>query len=713
MSLASILRAMLGDRPLFTFKAAGAGELQVVRFFGREGISSLFEFRIELAGPELALASLVDKPALLKIEGIDTPRHVHGVIAEVEYVGQTREHTLYEATLVPWIWRLQHRQSCRIFQDETTPQILQKVLKEAGLAKDWLRLDLVADYAPRNYCVQYRETDLAFISRLMEEDGIFYFFEHMAERHVLVLADHAGAHRPVPGAPTVWFMPPGGEMVADREHVRQLRFGERVRPGKVSLRDFNLHQPDLAMEVKEAGKLHAELEVYSYPGEYQDPATGGPHQGQSLARLRLEGQQAARRWGSGASDCPRLTAGHQFTLVGHLRHELDGAYRLLHVSHAGSQPQVLGHDASGDSSYSNEFSVTEMKQPFRAPQQTSRPVMRGLQSATVVGPETEEVFPDEHGRVKVQFHWDRAEPFDETSSCWVRVSQLWAGNGWGSMFLPRIGHEVLVDFLEGDPDRPVVVGRIYTGNNKTPYPLPEQKTRSTIKSESSLGDGGYNELRFEDLKGQEQVFLHAERNIDVRVNNDEFSTVWRDSHVTVGHDEGGKGGDSFVQLFRDHHLKVHRNTQAQLGGDVQLQVGGIDGAGRVDVHVRSDKLELVEGDRHEHVVKSTLEKVDGSVSRVVGGNEHVKIAGMLAVQTGDEVHFKAPKIVLDASEGLTIKGPGGFVTINSGGVYIVGQMVYINSGGAPIAGTDAKPGTAQDAKSSAPVAATPSERGSK
>jgi type VI secretion system secreted protein VgrG len=281
------------------------------------------------------------------------------------------------------------------------------------------------------------------------------------------------------------------------------------------------------------------------------------------------------------------------------------------------------------------------------------------------------------------------------------------------MFLPRIGHEVLVDFLEGDPDRPVVVGRIYTGNNKTPYPLPEQKTRSTIKSESSLGDGGYNELRFEDLKGQEQVFLHAERNIDVRVNNDEFSTVWRDSHVTVGHDEGGKGGDSFVQLFRDHNLKVHRNTQAQLGGDVQLQVGGIDGAGRVDVHVRGDRLELVEGDRHEHVVKSTLEKVEGSVSRVIGGNEQVKIAGMLAVQTGDEVHFKAPKIILDASEGLTIKGPGGFVTINSGGVYIVGQMVYINSGGAPIAGTDAKPGTAQDAKSAAPVAATPSERGSK
>jgi len=713
MSLLPILRALLGNQPLFTFKTAGMEGLRVVRFFGRESISGLFEFRLELAGPELELAALIDRPGLLQIEGVEVPRHVHGVISEAEYVGQTRTHQLYEATLVPWIWRLQHRQSSRIFQDKTTPQILEEVLTQAGLAKDWLRLDLVSSYAPRNYCVQYRESDLAFISRLMEEDGIFYFFEHAAERHVLVLADHPGAHRPVPGSPALWFMAPGGEMVADREHVRQLRFGERVRPGKVSLRDFNLHQPELAMEVKEASKLHAELEVYSYPGDYQDPSTGGPHQGQSLARLRLEGQQASRRWGAGESDCPRLTAGHTFSLVGHPRHELDGAYRLTHVSHQGNQPQVLDQDAAGDSSYSNEFGVTEMKQPFRVLQQTPRPVMRGLQSATVVGPESEEVFPDEHGRVKVQFHWDRAEPFDESSSCWVRVSQLWAGNGWGAMFIPRIGHEVLVDFLEGDPDRPIVVGRIFTGNNKTPYPLPEQKTRSTIKSESSPGDGGYNELRFEDLKGSEQLFLHAERNMDVRVNNDAFSTVWHDSHVTVGHDEGGKAGDSFVQVFRDHNTRVHRNTQAQLGGDVKLQVGGIDGAGRVDLHVCGDMLELVEGDRHSHALKSTLEKVDGSVSRIVGGNEQAQISGRLAVQAGDEVHLKAPKIILDASEGITVKGPGGFMTINASGIYLSGTMVYINSGGSAIAGADAAPATAQDAASAAPVAATPSERGSK
>jgi len=535
MSISSLLRALLGNQPLFTIDVAGA-DLRVVRFFGQEGISSLFGFRVELAGPDLDIAALVDKPALLRVEGVDAPRFIHGVLSEVEYVGHSRSLELYEADLVPWIWRLQHRHDCRIFQDKSTPTILEEVLTGAGLAKDWLRLDLVAEYKPRNYCVQYHESDLAFISRLMEEDGIFYFFEHHADKHILVLADHPGAHKPIPGSPAIWFNPPGGE-VTDREHVQEFRFGQRIKPGKASLRDFNLHKPDLPMEVNEAGKLNTDLEVYHYPGEYQDPALGTVEKGGTIAKIRLEAHQSHRRSGGGTSDCARLTAGHTFDLVGHPRAELDTTYRIVQVSHNGNQPQVLDQDAAGDFYYGNQFTVTEKSQAFRSAQRTPKPQMRGLQTATVVGPEGEEVHPDEHGRVKVKFHWDRAESFDETSSCWVRVSQLWAGNSWGTMFIPRIGHEVLVDFIEGDPDRPVVVGRIHTGNNMPRYEMPASKTRTTLRSESSPGGGGFNELSFEDSKGNEELFLHAQKDWNAFAQNNLSETVGNSRTSSIGSNE--------------------------------------------------------------------------------------------------------------------------------------------------------------------------------
>ena len=533
MSLMPFLRALLGDQPLFTLSTAAGGELRVVGFSGEESLSGLFEFRLELAGAEVDLAAMLDKPAVLKIDGVEAPRFVSGVISAFEYVGQARHLQLYEAQLVPWIWRLQHRHDCRVFQAKSTPDILKDVLVGAGLASEGFRFELLGEYAPRDYCVQYRESDLGFISRLMEEDGIFYFFEHSADRHVLVMADYPGAHPPIPGASGLWFCPPGG-MLVEREHVKQFRFGERVRPGKVSLRDFNLHKPGLPMEAAEAAKVRAELEVYQYPGEYQDPGQGGSHQGATQAKVRLEGLQAQRRVGSGSSDCPRITAGHTLRMLGHPRHDLDGEYRVLHVSHAGHQPQALDQDATGDFSYSNEFGVSERDLPYRPEPTTPRPTMRGLQSATVVGPAGEELYTDKHGRVKVQFHWDRKDLHDDTSSCWVRVSQLWAGNGWGAMFMPRIGHEVLVDFIEGDPDRPVITGRVYHGSNALPYPEPADHTKTTIKSDSSMGGGGFNELRFEDKKGQEEVFLHAQRDWNTFTLNCLTETVGASRTSSIG-----------------------------------------------------------------------------------------------------------------------------------------------------------------------------------
>jgi type VI secretion system secreted protein VgrG len=564
MSLISSLLAMLGNNPLFTLKTPAGDELRVVRFFGREGLSSLFEFHLELAGGEVDLAAMVDTPAVLKIDGIEAPRHVSGIFAAFEYVGHSRHLQLYEAQLVPWVWRLQHRHDCRIFQDKSTPDILKEVLTGAGLSSEGFRFDLLGTYGLRNYCVQYRESDLSFISRLMEESGIYYYFEHSADKHVLVMADHPGAHRPIPGTPVLWFNPPGG-MVAEREHVQQFRFGERVRPGKVSMRDFNMHKPGLPMEAADAAKVRAELEVYSYPGRYQDPGQGAPHHGQSLAKLRLEALQAHRRTGAGSSDCPRITAGHTMSLLGHPRPELDTEYRILHVSHAGNQPQVLDQDASGEFSYSNEFGVSERSQPFRAEQTTPKPHMQGLQTATVVGPESEEIYPDEHGRVKVKFHWDRAESFDETSSCWVRVSQMWAGNSWGTMVIPRIGHEVLIDFIEGDPDRPVIVGRIHTGDNMPRYELPAGKTKTTIRSESSPGGGGFNELSFEDDKGKEEVFLHAQKDLNTFAHNFMNETVGNSRTSSIGSNES-------INVGANRTVNVATNDSTTVGNEHKVTI---------------------------------------------------------------------------------------------------------------------------------------------
>ena len=366
----------------------------------------------------------------------------------------------------------------------------------------------------------------------MEEDGLFYFFDHGEGKARLVIADHPRAHPPIAGEPIVWFNP-GGEL-RGQEHVTELRLAEGVRPGKVALRDFNFHAPEQKMDVDAEAGAGADLEIYDYPGEYQQPEHGAPHLGRAMAKIRLEALQATRRRGGGASDCVRLAAGRVVQVSGHPRPELAGAVMLTQVVHQGTQPQVLEEDAAGEFSYSNQFAFIPHEVPFRAPRLTPRPVVRGVQSATVVGAGTEEVHVDEQGRVLVQFHWDREGKRDEHSSCWVRVSQAWAGAGWGAMFIPRVGHEVLVDFIEGDPDRPIITGRVYHANNQIPYPLPDEKTKSTIKSETSPGGGGFNELRFEDRKGAEEVFLHAQRDLNEVVLRNNSRSVTADQSFSVG-----------------------------------------------------------------------------------------------------------------------------------------------------------------------------------
>ena len=626
------MSALTGNQAMFTLTVEGCDEeLRVVRFAGREAISTLFEFRLEVASETVPLADLVGQPALLKIDGLEGVRHVHGFVCEAGYIGETSSYTLHELTLVPAIWRLHQRSGCKIFQGDTTPQILTRVLEAAKLPRSQFRLELQATYEPRDYCVQYRESDLDFISRLMEENGIYYYFEHDADRHVLVMTDRGDGGSPIAGRSTLQL-----SGAHERERLSHFRVSEGVRPQRTALRDKNLHTPDVGLEAVEGA---GEREIYDWAGRYQQLGKGeAPHLGGKQAKLRLEALQAPRRRGFGSSDSPRLVPGCTFELVDGVRAHLEGEYRLLAVRHRGEQPQVLDEGATGAFRYDNDFECHDKRLPYRAPRVTPRPTVHGAQTATVVGPGAEEIHTDEHGRVKVQFHWDRRDAHDDTSSCWVRVSQMWAGNGFGAMFLPRVGHEVIVDFLEGDPDRPIITGRVYTGLNAPPYPLPDEKTKSTIKSESSPGGGGSNELRFEDAKGSEEIFLHGQRDWNIviehdkaqEVGHDEALRVGNDRSKTVGHDQQETIGNNKTIVVGATHdetigvdmtLMVGANLAATVGANVSLAVGG-----GVTVGIGGGRSTAVGGSSHEEVA--------GECVVTVGGGQTVAVAGALSEAVG-------------------------------------------------------------------------------
>ncbi|WAS98034.1 type VI secretion system Vgr family protein [Nannocystis punicea] len=686
------LPALLGNRALFTFAVEGcAEELRVVRFTGREALSTLFEFRVELAAATIPLDDLVGKPAVLTIEGVHATRHVHGLVCEAGYIGESSSYTLYELTLAPALWRLQQRFDCRIFQKQSTPQILAKVLEAAGIPRSDFRLDLRADYAPRDYCVQYRESDLDFIDRLMEDAGIYHYHEHSEARHVLVMTDRGDSSDPIEGDPTLRF-----NFADEREHVDTFRLSEGLRPQRVSLRDRNLHQPDRAMEASEGDGR--EREVYDYPGGFQDPGKGAPHHGGQQARLRLEALQASRRRGLGTSDSPRLVPGFAFTLADPGRGHLEGDYRIVRVSHRGEQPQALDEGAAGNFEYANEFECTDKRLPYRPSRRTARPQVHGAQTATVVGPPGEEVHVDEHGRVKVQFHWDRKGERDDDSSCWVRVGQAWAGNGFGALFIPRVGHEVIVEFLAGDPDRPIVTGSVYTGLNAPPYPLPADKTRSTLKSESTPGGGGSNELRFEDAKGREEVFLHAQRDWNVVVEHDESQQVGHDATLAIGNDRSESvGRDQSDAIGRDRTIRVGNDHVETIGGNMALAVAAnlaeAVGAAKTESVATTSALSIgaayqvsVGGAMNETVGLARAEQVGLAKTVAVGGDSSESVGGGKSVTAAENITESAGNnLALGAGRHVNV-GAGHNLNVSVGKLanVVVADKLTFQCGGATI-----------------------------
>ena len=690
----------------FLFEISGT-ELRVADFTAHEKISSPYEVNLNLASEdEINFDDVIGKEAFLRIVSDEADRYFHGIINQFMQTGSRGRFSLYQARMVPALWLLSLEQDCRIFQNKNVQDIVKQILQDGGIPSDRFAFRLQNQYQAKEYCVQYRESDLNFVSRLLEEEGIFYFFEHAKDKHLLVCGDSSANYQPIQGEPKVVFRPPDA-IVPGEEFVHSFAFSRQIQSGKVTLRDFNFEKPSLDLTAQHQGDSFKKLEVYDYPGEYSEEGRGN-----KLAEIRLQEAVMFKDTAEGQSVCPRFTPGFAFELSDHERGEFNQEYLLVQALHTGSQPQVLEERADvGGSRYSNQFLGIPSSVTIRPERNTPKPIVEGIQTAIVVGPSGEEIYTDEHGRVKVQFHWDREGKKDEKSSCWIRVSQAWAGAGWGAMYIPRIGHEVIVDFVEGDPDRPIITGRVYHGTNNPPYSLPDEKTKSTIKSDSSLGGGGSNEIRFEDKKGEEEIYLHGQKNWTIMIENDKNQDVLNNESLTVasnrtksvGNDQSETiGANKTIQVGANHTETIGANMSVTVASNKSETVGVASnetigaakaltiGAG-YQVSVGAAMNETVGAAKAEEIGAAKTVAVGANSSENVGANKSVNAGKDVSIQSGKKMALTAgddfaiagdKKGIIDIKDQLVIKCGNASISLKKNGdIVIKGKNINVKGSG--------------------------------
>ncbi len=638
-----------------------------------EGISSLFEIDVELLyDEENDDAKDVTQIDIQKILGQtvtviyhqqdETERKYMGMVNRFTQIGRRQKFSYYSVRIVPSIWRLTQIFQSRIFQRKSVPDILAEVF--AGYL---VRFQLKKTYKPRNYIVQYNETDYDFASRLMEEEGIYFYFDHSEEVDKLVVRDEYTTPEDCPNKSDVpMYNIDLGKGGGWQGSVISLSIDYNLRSGKQTLWDYNLQLPgkklDATITSSKSIGGNQDMETYLYPGGYAKRYDGidpsGSEKRSDLDTIFSDNKKAAENnilaidsqhmVLRGISDCASLTAGYRFNLKNSPTREMNMSYIVLSITHTCDQTPSFESESEVDEAYTNEFTCIPHGSgfpEFRPERKTPKPVIQGSQTAFVVGPAGDEIYTDSLGRVKTQFQWDRDGKLDESSSCWIPVAQTWAGNKWGSVFIPRIGMEVIVDFLDGDPDRPIIKGCVYNPGAMPPYELPDEKTKSTIKSDSSPDKKGFNEFRIEDLKDKEQIFVHGEKDIDVRNKNDRREWVGNDEHYIVINDRRD-------HVKRDEHLTVDRH-----------------------------KYQEIKKERHTIIGAEENVEIGGSYSLKVGSGIEVKSTSH-SHETSSTISFKAgATIVLDAPAGVTLKCGGSFVAVTPKGVDIVGPMVGLNSGG--------------------------------
>jgi type VI secretion system secreted protein VgrG len=667
----------------------GKDYLVLRSFTAQEGISRLFSFELDLLSEDSAIQfkDIIGQRVTIRVTLSNMKeRYFNGFISRFAQIGCDTGQTTYRATMVPWLWFLTQTTDCRIFQNKTVPDIIQQIFKEYGFTD--LKVKLQKTYEPREYCVQYRETDYNFVVRLMEQYGIFYFFEHEKEKHTLILADDPSAHDSCPEKDIAHWQLPGGGVAPEEDVVTSLQMEQLFRPGKCTLSDYCFETPNTSLlsEVKTTIDVggNGTYELYDYPGEYAKKK-----EGEALARLRMEEEEAKHLCLNGTSNCRAFTSGYRFKLVDYGRHDMDQEYILTEVRHKASLGDSYasgGGGSEGDEDYTNEFTCLPHKVAFRASPVTPKPVIHGSQTAVVVGPAGEEIYTDKQGRVKVQFHWDREGKRNEDSSCWIRVSQVHAGKGFGGVDIPRIGEEVIVGFLEGSPDQPIIIGRVYNGQNAPPNGLPAAGMVSGLKSNSTPGGGGNNAIMMNDTKGQEKFDVNAQHDMSTTVGNDHSLTVvgGNDTHtvsagtrtVTVKGNTSltVQAGDRIVDVTGNYKCDTTSEVNVQAPTKITLTCGGST------ITMEPGKITMNAGGGASIVLDANAFTIaSGGAQLLLDANANMQSSGGSSVLLdGNATVSGAGEATVEAATKSTLSGGGATVVNDAGGVAVTGPKISLN-----------------------------------
>ena len=619
------------DRPIKVNTPLGQDVLLLEHFEGTEGISTPYEFHLHMVSTSknLNIESLINQGITVQVRLADMSyRPIHGICRSARQLELHMGLTTYQLEMVPKFWFLTQTADCRFFLEKSVPDILEQVLGQHGVQ---FQTSLTKSYQKRQFLVQYRETDFNFCSRLMQEEGIWYYFQYADGSHKMILSDAPSSVKPLPHQNKAKFAH-RDYATMEEDFVNTVDSERNYTTGKISLWDFDFTKQYDPFQASVSGKYSAS-EKYDSPGGKWNAGGLDPN-----SRTWLEMEESRLKLIRGGSNVRAFCPGYKFDLQEHFDAAVNGSYLLLSIKHktTGNNYRSNLEEPFG---YTNTYEAMPSSVPFRPPQVAIKPTIKGTQTAIVVSDvKGEEIFPDKYGRVKVKFHWDR----ERKNSAWIRVSQAWAGLNWGWITIPRVGQEVVVSYMDGDPDRPLITGRVYDEMQPVPYKLPDHKTVSTWKSRSSKGgsDKNFNEIRMEDLKGSEQLFIHAEFQRDDRTKKEMREWVGASRHLIV----------------------------------------------------KEDQRELVEKNKQLEVKYAQKEKIGAKYSLKVGTDYHIKVGTNCALEAGMQVHIKGGmSVIIEGGTQVTMKGPGGFVNIDPSGVQIQGTMVLINSGGAAGAGSGASP----------------------
>jgi type VI secretion system secreted protein VgrG len=663
-------------RDIWVTTPLAAGVIALERMDGHETLGQPFSYDLSLVStdPNIDLSALLGEPMTVHMKlPTGGTRHFNGIVTRASHLDEEAGYFRYAVTLEPWLALLDFQSDCRIFQDMSIPQILKEVFLRANFSdvKDSLE---AGAYPELEYVVQYRESDFSFVSRLMEHAGIYYFFKHDETKHTLVLADSQSAHDTVDEYDEVTYLSQQETGRGETEHLSSWTVQQRIRSGSFASTDFDFKAPRTALLSalnQPQSYAHADTELFDYPGGYLKKPDGD-----SSVKKRLQERQWEHEIVQAAGDVRGIGSGDLFTLTDHPRADQNQEYLVVSATYAIHVGDYESGGAGGQEFHVG-LSLLDSKVPFRPAIRLRRHRVEGPQTAIVVGPSGDEIHTDNYGRVRVQFHWDRYGMSDERSSCWVRVAQLWAGSGWGGIHIPRVGQEVIVDFLEGDPDRPIITGRVYNADNMPPYALPANKTQSGIKSRSTQGGApsNFNEIRFEDKKGSEELHIQAEKDQTTHVKHNQSISVDADRSISVGGNESTSvTGTRTETITKKHTETIHGGREANVDQGDKLTVNG------------SDKTDTIHG---KYDITADTE------FQVTQGSNTVLVKDAVDVSSVGEIHLHNAKSSVDLKDGvLTISsatqivlecGTAKLILKNDGTITIDGsQEVKATGGGSGI-----------------------------